>query len=32
MMIAVGVLLVSGIWDVWMSDLRSWAGGFPGVV
>lgn len=28
MLILVGVLLVTGIWDVWINDLRSWAGGF----
>lgn len=28
MLIVVGVLLVTGIWDVWINDLRSWAGGF----
>ena len=28
MLIVVGVLLVSGIWDVWINDLRSWVGGF----
>ncbi len=28
MLILVGVLLVSGLWDVWVADLRSWVGGF----
>lgn len=28
MLIVVGLLLVTGIWDVWINDLRSWAGGF----
>ncbi len=28
MLIAVGVLLVTGVWDVWVGDLRGWIGGF----
>jgi len=28
MMITVGVLLVSGIWDLWVSYLRGWVGSF----
>lgn len=28
MLIAVGVLLVSGIWDMWVAYLRGWVGGF----
>jgi cytochrome c-type biogenesis protein len=28
MLIAVGVLLVTGLWDSWVVDLQSWAGGF----
>ena len=28
MLIAVGVLLVTGQWDVWVGYLRNWAGGF----
>ncbi len=28
MLIVVGVLLVTGVWDVWVADLRSWIGGF----
>ncbi len=32
MLIGVGVLLVSGLWDVWVADLRGWVGGFEVVV
>lgn len=28
MMIVVGLLLVTGIWDLWVSHLRSWVGTF----
>jgi cytochrome c-type biogenesis protein len=28
MLIAVGLLLVTGIWDQWVVDLQSWVGGF----
>ncbi len=28
MLIAVGLLLVTGLWDRWVVDLQSWAGGF----
>jgi cytochrome c-type biogenesis protein len=28
MLIVVGVLLVSGIWDLWVAHLRGWVGGF----
>ncbi|HET6627152.1 MAG TPA: cytochrome c biogenesis protein CcdA [Nocardioidaceae bacterium] len=28
MLIAVGLLLVTGVWDLWINDLRSWVGGF----
>jgi cytochrome c-type biogenesis protein len=28
MLVAVGVLLVTGVWDVWVGDLRNWVGGF----
>jgi cytochrome c-type biogenesis protein len=28
MLILVGVLLVTGLWDQWVADLRSWVGGF----
>ncbi|MGZ4443294.1 MAG: cytochrome c biogenesis CcdA family protein [Nocardioidaceae bacterium] len=28
MLIVVGVLLVTGYWDLWVADLRSWTGGF----
>jgi len=28
MLVAVGVLLVTGWWDLWVADLRSWVGGF----
>jgi cytochrome c-type biogenesis protein len=32
MLITVGVLLVSGVWDLWVAYLRGWAGGFSVVV
>jgi cytochrome c-type biogenesis protein len=28
MLIVVGLLLVTGMWDQWVGDLRSWVGGF----
>ena len=28
MLVAVGVLLVTGVWDMWVGDLRNWVGGF----
>ena len=28
MLILVGMLLVTGLWDQWVGDLRSWVGGF----
>jgi len=28
MLIVVGLLLVTGLWDQWVGDLRSWVGGF----
>jgi cytochrome c-type biogenesis protein len=28
MLVAVGVLLVTGVWDAWVGDLRNWVGGF----
>ena len=28
MMIAVGLLLVTGVWDLWVAYLRGWVGGF----
>jgi cytochrome c-type biogenesis protein len=28
MLVAVGLLLVTGLWDRWVVDLQSWAGGF----
>ena len=28
MLITVGLLLVTGLWDQWVVDLRSWVGGF----
>jgi cytochrome c-type biogenesis protein len=28
MLIMVGLLLVTGLWDQWVSDLRSWVGAF----
>ena len=32
MLIMVGLLLVTGLWDQWVADLRSWVGGFEVVV
>ena len=32
MLIAVGVLLVTGIWDLWVAYLRGWVGSFSVVV
>jgi cytochrome c-type biogenesis protein len=32
MLIIVGVLLVTGLWDQWVGGLRSWAGGYAGAV
>src|SRR3954451_9864045 len=32
MLIMVGVLLVTGLWDTWVAELRSWAGGFQAPV
>jgi cytochrome c-type biogenesis protein len=32
MLVAVGVLLVTGIWDQWVADLRGWVGGYEVVV
>lgn len=29
MLVAVGVLMVTGVWDAWMADLRSWSGYVP---
>ena len=28
MLIAIGLLLVSGLWDQWVGELRGWIGGF----
>jgi cytochrome c-type biogenesis protein len=28
MLIVVGLLLVSGLWDQWVAELRNWVGGF----
>jgi cytochrome c-type biogenesis protein len=28
MLVVVGLLLVSGLWDQWVADLRGWVGGF----
>ena len=28
MLIAIGLLLVSGLWDQWVGELRGWVGGF----
>lgn len=32
MLIVVGVLLVTGTWDQWVADMRSWVGGYSAVV
>lgn len=32
MLIAVGLLLVTGLWDQWVAELRGWVGGFEVVV
>lgn len=32
MLVAVGVLLVSGVWDLWVSYLRGWVGSYTVVV
>jgi len=32
MLIAVGLLLVSGLWDQWVADLRGWLPGFTAAV
>ena len=32
MLIIVGLLLVSGLWDVWVGELRGWVGGFEVIV
>lgn len=32
MLIVVGVLLVTGAWDVWVADLRGWVGSFTPAV
>jgi len=32
MLVVVGLLLVTGLWDQWVADLRSWAGGFQAPV
>ena len=32
MLIAVGILLVTGIWDLWVAYLRGWVGSFSVVV
>jgi cytochrome c-type biogenesis protein len=32
MLIAVGLLLVTGLWDQWVVDLQSWIGGFEAPV
>ena len=28
MLVAVGVLLVTGVWDLWVGELRTWVSGF----
>jgi cytochrome c-type biogenesis protein len=32
MLVVVGLLLVTGWWDTWVAELRSWAGGFQAPV
>jgi cytochrome c-type biogenesis protein len=32
MLVVVGVLLVTGVWDQWVAGLRGWVGGFEVVV
>jgi cytochrome c-type biogenesis protein len=32
MLITVGLLLVSGVWDRWVVDLQSWVGGFQAAI
>jgi len=32
MLVLVGVLLVTGWWDLWVAELRGWVGGFEGAV
>lgn len=32
LLIAVGVLLVTGLWDQWVAELRGWIGGFETAV
>lgn len=32
MLIVVGLLLATGVWDAWMQDLRGWVGGFETVL
>ena len=32
MLIMVGLLLVTGLWDQWVGGLRSWVGGFEVLV
>jgi cytochrome c-type biogenesis protein len=32
LLICVGLLLVTGVWDQWVAELRSWVGGFTVVV
>jgi cytochrome c-type biogenesis protein len=32
MLVAVGILLVTGLWDMWVADLRGWVGDFSVVV
>jgi cytochrome c-type biogenesis protein len=28
MLVALGLLLVTGVWDLWVGELRGWVGGF----
>ena len=28
MLVVVGLLLVTGLWDHWVADLRGWVAGF----
>ncbi len=32
MLVVLGLLLVTGVWDLWVAELRGWVGGFEVVV
>ena len=32
MLVAIGLLLVTGVWDLWVAYLRGWVGSFSVVV